>query len=246
MAQSTIHFDNLDYDAYSRMAQDTTLTVYEKVGFPDSYRKGYESVILADIVSKLKLDQMKALQVLDIGCGCSPLTESLINYCHKRHQLVCMDSPAMLAQISHSNAILLDGKFPDYPDLELMYPQGFDAILLYSVYQYIYPQFSVEYFVQQLKAIMKPNSWALIGDLPNRSMRNRFFASQTGREAHRQFANDESSPPIEEIREGDVTDDVVLHLISYARSMGIQGFVVPQPDTLPMFNRREDILLWRQ
>jgi len=43
----------LTFDDFRRLATDATLSPYEKIGFPDEYREGYEAAIFADIVAKL-------------------------------------------------------------------------------------------------------------------------------------------------------------------------------------------------
>jgi hypothetical protein len=42
---------------------------------------------------------------------------------------------------------------------------------------------------------------------------------------------------------GKIDDSVLLGLILRARGAGYEGYLVPQPDNLPMANRREDILI---
>jgi hypothetical protein len=42
---------------------------------------------------------------------------------------------------------------------------------------------------------------------------------------------------------GEIDDAVIFALLMRARSQGIHGFVLPQPDGLPFSNRREDVLL---
>lgn len=43
-------FANLTFDDMRKMAQDDSLSRYEKIGFPDSYRQGKEEIILRNIV----------------------------------------------------------------------------------------------------------------------------------------------------------------------------------------------------
>lgn len=49
----TIDFSNLGFDDFRRMALDNTLSQNEKIGFPDSYRQGFEERIFEDINKKL-------------------------------------------------------------------------------------------------------------------------------------------------------------------------------------------------
>ena len=47
-------FKNLTFERFRELAQDDSLSKYEKIGFPDSYREGMEEKIFADIKGKLK------------------------------------------------------------------------------------------------------------------------------------------------------------------------------------------------
>ena len=64
-------FANLAFEDFKKLAQDETLTKYERIGFPDSYRSGIEEVIFQDILTKLPLLNELKMNVLDIGPGCS-------------------------------------------------------------------------------------------------------------------------------------------------------------------------------
>ena len=46
-------FLNIGYEDFRRLAQDDTLSKYERIGFPDNYREGHEGEIYSDIVAKL-------------------------------------------------------------------------------------------------------------------------------------------------------------------------------------------------
>jgi hypothetical protein len=74
-------FEDLTFEDFRRMAVDGSLSRYEKIGFPNSYREGREPGIWRDIVAKLPalLGQNKV--VLDVGPGCSDLPSMLIDLC---------------------------------------------------------------------------------------------------------------------------------------------------------------------
>ena len=61
--------DDLNFDAFRNFASDDSLTKYEKIGFPDSYREGVEQLIFDDIVRKLELDNGDGKIIMDIGGG---------------------------------------------------------------------------------------------------------------------------------------------------------------------------------
>jgi trans-aconitate methyltransferase len=66
------------FDNFKERANDKNLSKWEKIGFPDSYRKGFEELIFEDISSKVKIKD--ANYILDIGCGCSELVEQFMSY----------------------------------------------------------------------------------------------------------------------------------------------------------------------
>lgn len=47
-------YQKLTYASFREMANDNNLSKYEKIGFPDSYREGYEEAIFKDIKTKLE------------------------------------------------------------------------------------------------------------------------------------------------------------------------------------------------
>jgi hypothetical protein len=87
----------------------------------------------------------------------------------------------------------------------------------------------------------------LLGDIPNASMRRRFLASAAGAVYHRRYTGHDEDPVVtfNTLVEGEVDDAVVAALVARARAAGTDAWVLPQPDRLPMANRREDILLRR-
>ncbi|MCW3108755.1 MAG: hypothetical protein JWQ09_3261, partial [Segetibacter sp.] len=62
------------FEDFIPLVKDSGLSKYQKIGFPDDYRKGKEAYIFEDIVQKLEFDVTKPGQtLLDIGPGCSEL-----------------------------------------------------------------------------------------------------------------------------------------------------------------------------
>lgn len=66
-------FKNLTFDDFKRLARDDSLSRYEKIGFPNSYREGKEERIFLDITHKLRNLNKRNKVVMDIGPGCSGL-----------------------------------------------------------------------------------------------------------------------------------------------------------------------------
>ena len=81
----------LTFEDFKKRALDNSLSPWEKIGFPDSYRKDVEKFIFNDI--KTKLDLNNSNEILDIGCGCSELVLHLISFCKQNNsQLYLNDS----------------------------------------------------------------------------------------------------------------------------------------------------------
>ena len=87
----------------------------------------------------------------------------------------------------------------------------------------------------------------LIGDIPNVSKRKRFFASDTGIKFHQAFMNTDDLPIVRfnQIEHDQIDDAVVMALLQRARAQGFDAYILPQGPSLPMSNRREDILIIR-
>lgn len=242
-------FSDLDYEAFRKLAQDQSLSRYERIGFPDSYRQGYEAAIFADIRRKLPALDGSACQVLDIGPGVSELPDMLIDLCAQRgHTLYLVDSPEMLAQLPERPFIRkTEGLFPRCAD-KLGDLQGrVDAAISYSVLHYAYVDTNLFGFLDAALSMLAPGGRLLLGDVPNVSMRRRFFASGAGQRFHRDFMKTDEAPVVEHNRleAGKIDDAVVLGLLARARAAGFDAYVLPQTPDLPMANRREDLLFLR-
>jgi len=249
MSGKEIDWNALDFAGFAKLADDPTLSKYEKIGFPDSYRAGFEEKIFSDIRRKLPRLNQRGLTVLDIGPGCSDLPRMLIELCEAQgHRLCLIDSAEMLAQLP--DAPFIDkrpGLFPKCHQ-ELADLRGRVGVALcYSVMHYVFVDANVFDFVDAALGLLGPGGEMLIGDVPNASKRTRFFASEAGIAFHRQFTGDDSPPPAREdgpLR-GKLDDSVIIGLLSRARAAGADAYVVPQDPGLPMANRREDILIRR-
>jgi hypothetical protein len=241
-------FRDLTFDDFRRRASDERLSPSEKVGFPDRYRAGKEERIFADIVAKLSNLGRDGALVMDIGPGCSGLALMVVEWCGRRgHRLLLVDSDEMLAHL------------PDAPyitKVPAMYPRGcdgllrdyagrLDAILTYSVFHHVFAEANVWEFVDRSLELLAPGGQMLIGDIPNLSKRNRFFRSARGVAFHRAFTGRQDAPPIDDeaSARSKVTDAVVLAVLARCRQAGCDAYVLPQPDDLPMANRREDVVI---
>jgi len=242
-------FANMSFEDFRRLAQDSTLSKYERIGFPDNYRAGRESAIFTDIRSKLShLDANNCL-VLDIGPGCSDLPIMLIDHCRVHgHQLHLIDSAEMLRLLPNCDFITKTAAL--YPNclgaIEVLRGKV-DAILCYSVLQYILIDAGFFHFLDTSLSLLAPGGQMLIGDVPNISKRKRFFTSETGIRFHQEFMKTSECPEVEfnVIEHGQIDDSVVFSLLQRARTQGFDAYILPQTANLPMANRREDILIVR-
>lgn len=254
MPKDHAFFEELNYDDFRRLALDDSLSVHEKVGFPDSYRLGYERSIHADLLVKLPALRLPGTRILDIGCGCSDLPRMLMRTAEESGQtLFLLDSAEMLGQLPDTPGVpgeaitKLPAKFPDCPEILVQLRGSIDVAMTYSVLQYVFADGNVFKFVDEALKLLAPGGRFLIGDVPNISMRKRFFASETGVSHHRAYTRSEARPEVEfnRIESDQIDDSVVLAIVGRARAAGFHGFVMPQSPDLPMANRREDILIVR-
>lgn len=248
-SKSDIDWRALDFAGFARLAEDRSLSKYERIGFPDSYRAGFEAKIFVDICAKLPRLNERGLTVLDIGPGCSDLPTMLIDLCRAQgHRLCLVDSVQMLARLS--DAPFIDkraGLFPKCRDALADLRGSVAVMLCYSVLHYVFVDANVFDFVDVALELLAPGGELLLGDIPNASKRRRFFASEAGIAFHRAFTGTDTKPPVDDnvtVR-GALDDAVVMALLARARAAGADAYVVPQDPALPMANRREDILIRR-
>lgn len=243
-----IDYDVAGYEDFRRRARDGELSGNQKSGFPDDLRTGQSEIILADIDSKLPAFGRPGARVLDIGIGCSDLSRAIVARASERQQHLCViDSPEVLAQIEDGPSITkISGPFPDC--LARIRLEPFDAVVSYSVLQYVFSEANLNNFIESALLLLDENSGALLlGDIPNSSMRKRFFESDAGRKHHAEHYPGQPPPKVRfnALEPKQIDDSVVLAILARARAAGFQAFVLPQGAQLPMANRREDILIKR-
>lgn len=240
-------FSNLTFDDFRVLATDSALSRHEKVGFPDSYREGKEEAIFADASGKLKALQGTNRIVLEIGPGCSGLPIMLAELCERSgHRLILVDSAEMLSHLPEASFIeKIAGRYPDIPEFAHRYANQIDAIIAYSVIQYVFAEGNLWRFLDQALLLLADGGEILLGDVPNCTMRKRFFSGDAGKQSHQDYTSTIDLPPVSfNVPEPDKMDDsVVLGLLARARAQGFHAWVVPQAPDLPMANRREDILI---
>ena len=234
------------FSDFQTLAKKENLSKFEKIGFPDSYRSGIEKSIYEDICSKLTNLRKKEISVLDIGPGLSDLPRYILDDVQKSGSVITLiDSAEMLFELPDGPHIhKIPGRFPEALNINL-HSNKMDVILMYSVIQYIVAESSLFEALDSAFSLLKPGGQFLIGDIPNVSMRNRFFMSDNGTAFHKKFMNTDQSPAISpfDYPAKSIDDSVVFSILMRARLKGFQSFVLPQQSDLPFANRREDILI---
>lgn len=243
---STKH-NEINYEAFKLMALDENLSKYEKIGFPDNYRQGKEKNIFLDLSDKLKLDR-NGLKVLDIGCGCSDLADFFIENAEKTNQeLLMLDSAEMLSLLKDSKVVKkIPGQFPTIADDMSEYLGKLDVVVAYSVMQHVVLDFNPYSFIDKALDLLKPNGYLLLGDIPNNSKRNRYFCSEAGRKAHEEYVGSKDVPlPLRHYPDTyeKIDDGILFGILLRYRGLGMETYILPQGEELPMATRREDILI---
>lgn len=242
-------FATLTFDDFRKRAKDDSLSKYEKIGMPDSYRRGKEEVIFRNIVANLPLLNDREKVVLDVGPGCTDLPLMMVQLCRERgHTLLLVDSEEMLAHLPDDGFIQ---KFPAYyPQCDPLfrdYTSSVDVVLAYSVLHYVFIEGNVWDFLDRSLELLAEGGQMLIGDIPNLSKRRRFFGSANGIKFHKEFMKTQTPPEVRfnRIERHFIDDSVILALLGRARNQGFDAYVLPQPPDHPMANRREDVLIRR-
>lgn len=242
-------FASLGFDDFRRMAKDPALSRNEKIGFPDAYREGMEPLIFDDIRGKVSPLSREGSVVMDVGPGCGPLADLIVEHCRAMGQrLLLVDSQEMLDHLpNHKHIEKHPGFFPEIPELFDKYAASVDVFICYSVLHYIFVEASFWRFLDRSFTLLNHGGHMLLGDIPNVSKRKRFFSSATGKAFHREFTGEDRDPEVVPFAiQHDVIDDsVVLGILMRARNAGLDAYVLPQSPGLPMANRREDILIVR-
>jgi 2-polyprenyl-3-methyl-5-hydroxy-6-metoxy-1,4-benzoquinol methylase len=250
MTADPARFQDLTFDGFKDLARDETLTPHERIGFPDSYREGKSEAILDDVASKLTVLSGRGKHVLDIGPGCGELALRLIDLCRTRgHKLALVDSREVLARLPDAPFLTkIAARFPEECAGEIARRKGtVDAILSYSVLQYVHAERDVFAFLDAATGLLAHGGAMLIGDIPNLSKRRRFLESPAGVRFHRELTGRDDAPPVPNgpTPAGAIDDEVLLALVGRARSAGFDAYLMPQAPDVPLENRREDLLVRR-
>lgn len=204
---------------------------------------------MADIRAKLPQLTLRAQRVVDIGSGCGVLPDTLIHDAEiLGHQLTCIDSPEMLAALPASPALSkVAAEFPHCPEFITAARATCNAVLAYSMFHYVFEHGNPWGFVDAALTLLAPGGRLLLGDVPNRSKRDRFLASEVGRRLHKAHGGSEPNlvPRFNQLVPAEIDDAVLWGLAARARAAGFDAYILPQPEALPLADRREDLLFVR-
>jgi hypothetical protein len=243
-------FSGLTYEDFRRMARDPMLSQNEKIGMPDPTRSGFDASILGDILQKVTSLAHPGRSVVDIGPGCGTFAHEFIAYCTDlEHTLVLVDSAEMLAHLpDQTNIHKVVGRFPT--NATLIYdqmPGGADVVLVYGVLSVVFADSNPFLFLDSAAALLRSGGHLLVGDLPNASKLRRFLASDAGVDYHKRYMRTEEPPAISAFDPptSGIDDGVILGMVDRMRRRGFDAYVLPQSSSLPLANRREDLLIVR-
>lgn len=244
-----LKFQRLTFDDFKLFATDVNLSKYQKIGFPDNYREGKEKAIALDIIQKLGMDgQKKGLTFLDIGPGCTDLPLMLMDFCtQQEYEILLVDSEEMLNQLPNGNNISkYPGRFPENEHLLAeKYQNKVDYIVSYSVLHAVIYEASIFRFIDSAVSFLKPGGKFLLGDIPNISKRRRFFSTEQGVKFHQDFTQTDTKPEVRhlELEPCQIDDGIIFGILHRYRNFGFETYLLSQNENLPMYNRREDILI---
>jgi len=236
------------FEDFKPLAKDNSLSKYEKIGFPNDYRSGKEENIFQDIINKLGIKKKQNQIFLDIGPGCSDLPHLIQDFCEVHScKVLLVDSKEMLDLLpDRENNTKFTGPFPDaVPELLTNYQNSIDYILTYSTLMCVFYDGCIYKFIDAAVSLLKTGGKLLIGDVPNISKRKRFFSSEAGIRFHKEFMKTDTNPEVHhsQLEIGQIDDGIIMGIIQRYRGFGYDAYLLPQNDTLPFYNRREDILI---
>ena len=243
-------YKTIGFNEMKQLAADDNISMYEKIGFPDSYRMGKEAGIFRDIIQKLGINESdQGKRWLDIGPGCTELPLMVLDLCKRQNfELTWADSKEMLALLPEDKIVKrFSGYFPDdMAELVDANQNNLDYIVCYSIL-HCGPFYNtcIHKFIDTAVSLLKLGGRLLIGDIPNISKRKRFFSSETGIAFHKDFMKTDQPPVVEHLKleQGELDDGIIMGILQRYRGFGFETYLLPQGAGLPMANRREDILI---
>jgi len=202
-----------------------------------------EQKIPADVKNKLKL--ISSDNLLEIGCGPGSL---LIPLSLAVQSATGIDNTEMLARVKKNavdkEIVLVAGNF-----LDVEIDQKFSKILIYSVLQMLSDKDELFLFLDKATSLLNPGGHLLIGDLPNKDLKEKFLASKEGKTFYLAWNTElEKYDRVDtklnlDSETIEINDGIIAEVISRYQNKGYNCLLLSQPHDLPFGHTRQDILV---
>ena len=217
------------------------------------HQASQEKLVVNDILAKLDIGPDD--HCLDIGCGVGNFLIPLSFFCKS---ITGVDNEKCLKKIEQRVAGLNNIHFLPGNFLDVATKEKFDKIVIYSVIQYLANEAELFAFIEKAISLLNTGGKILIGDIPNRSKADRYYATKRGAawlaEFQRQRAAAQNRKEKECIvdflqdveKDNDyvsLDDDRVLGILKRARAKGCNSYLLAQPESLPFGGSRDDIVI---
>ena len=227
--------------SYKNLTKNKKVLPTEKAG-RYKWQQGKEIIIFNDI--KKKLIFKKNDNFLDIGCGCGPLTDLLVNYCQKNNINVTLcDIPPIIDLLKKKFKRFKNIEYIDQEFQKIKIINKYDKILCYSVIQCVDSPLN---FTKKIISLINEKGKVLIGDIPNINKKFRFLQSEFGWKYEKNnFSNKITFKQFKKITKQNkkIDDDYILKILLYCRKLNKSSNVIKQNQNLPFSYTREDILV---
>lgn len=239
----------INFATFRTLAANPQLDPHQKVDDARNARGGKEPLILADIRSKLpQIDRVRQ-HIFDIGSGCDGLPRLIIQHAERLgHRLTLVDSAEMLDALPNSPAVeKIAAEFPNCIDALTANDGKCDVVIVYSVIHYVFVHANIWAFLDAALGLLAPGGSLLIGDIPSRSKRDRFLGSEAGKAMRDALLSSGRSADsrFNHPAPGEIDDAIIYGLLARGNAAGFDGYVMPQPASLPFAETRIDLLFTR-
>ena len=237
----------LTFDDFRKLALDKELPGYKKVGFGKEHRADKEKNVFPDMKKKIPGLSNKDTTIIDIGCGCSlPVLELIKNANSLNQEVILVDNDEMLENISDGeNITKYPHQFPNDKVFVDEYAGKADVVIIYSVIHAIYEFQNIFTLIDRAVSLLKERgSSLLIGDISNYSKKQRFLNSPYGNSFHKKWSNTDEDPKVDFSTPYEHIDDsIIMQIMLRYRLQGLETYLLPQSEEMPLNNTREDILI---
>lgn len=239
---SRVSFEN--YGRFARALKDPT-----RIAGRYALQRDAERLISVDVMRKLAISPSDRL--LEIGCGPGSI---VIPLSFMVKEAVGIDHPdvcnCLHERISDKQVQAIPGNFLD---IEFDVATSFDKVLVYGVLSTLASEEEAFSFIDKALSLVAPGGRLLVGDIPNRDMKVRFFNSQEGRRFQEIWEHEQARIQHDELAslaKGDpelldAGDSFVMQALLRYRKRGYEAWTEPQPESLPFGHTREDLIVAR-